>query len=216
MKKLAIFDLDGTLLDTIEDIAYKVNLAMAHFGYPLITKQEAMQKIGNGSRMLIKRSIGENESEQRLDQVLRYFMNIYAGDADPKTKPFDGIKETLLKLHDKGFILAIITNKPQPATDKVCGELLSDIPFYKVIGQSQAVECKPNPDSTLSLLKELNVEPQNAYFIGDGDADVLTAINSKINHISVLWGYRTKTQLEQVGASNFVSTPQDLLNFLLS
>ncbi len=216
MKKLAIFDLDGTLLDTVEDIADKVNLAMAHFGYPLITKQEAMQKIGNGSRMLIKRSIGEGESEQRLDEVLRYFMNIYSGDADPKTKPFDGIKETLLKLHEAGFILAIITNKPQPATDKVCGELLSDIPFYKVIGQSQAVECKPNPDSTLSLLKELNVEPQNAYFIGDGDADVLTAINSKINHISVLWGYRTKTQLEQVGASNFVSTPQDLLNFLLS
>ena len=102
MQKAVFFDLDGTLLDTIHDIADKVNQAMQHFGYPTLTNAEIMQRIGNGSRSLIKNSINEPVSEERLQEVLEYFMSIYAGAGDPLTKPFDGIIEVLQTLKERG------------------------------------------------------------------------------------------------------------------
>ena len=214
MQKAVLFDLDGTILDTVHDIADKVNLTMKHFGYPTLTDKEIMQRIGNGSRNLIKNSIGVPVSEEYLDNVLQYFMGLYAGAEDPKTQPFDGIIETLQTLKQRGYKLAIVTNKPQPATDKICKERLSQISFDKIIGQSRLVKCKPDKTATVNLLKEFDVLPENAYFVGDGETDVQTAINAGVNGISVLWGYRPKEQLVNAGAKVFVNHPTELLSVI--
>lgn len=214
MNKLAIFDLDGTLLDTVEDISIKLSKALVHFGYPPKNAKEVKQIIGNGSKKLVYNALPVECRDQAFFSVFEYFSHLYANDQDGKTKPFKGIKEVLHSLLNAGYKLAIITNKPKPATDKICSELLFDIPFYKIIGQSEDTKCKPDPESTLKLLKELNVESKNAYFIGDGETDYQTAKNSNINHVSVLWGYRTKSQLQSAGASVFAQTPQDILKIL--
>lgn len=214
MQKAILFDLDGTLLDTVHDIADKVNLTMQHFGYPTLTDNEIMQRIGNGSRNLIKNSIGVPVSEEYLDTVLQYFMGLYAGAEDPKTQPFDGIVEVLQTLKQRGYKIAIVTNKPQPATDKICKERLSQIAFDKIIGQSSSVKCKPDKTATVNLLKEFDVLPENAYFVGDGETDVQTAINAGVNGISVLWGYRSKEQLANAGAKVFVNHPTELLSVI--
>ena len=212
--KLVIFDLDGTLLHTLPDIADKVNQTLEKFGYKTLTEQEIKQNIGNGSRYLIQNSVGEQLSTERFEEVYNFFMTLYSKNRDPKTRLFDGVTQTLKTLIDRGYMLAIMTNKPQSATDKICGELLSHIPFSKIIGQSGTVKCKPDKTATINLLNELDVLPQNAYFVGDGETDVLTAKNAGINAISVLWGYRTKAQLESVGAEIFASTPLDLLSLI--
>lgn len=214
MNKAVLFDLDGTLLDTVHDIADKVNQTLTHFGYPTLTVTQIMQRIGNGSKMLIKNSIGVPVSEEHFNIVLGWFLKLYAGEPDAKTKPFDGILQVLQILKERGYKLAIVTNKPQPATDKICRELLSFVGFDKIIGQSGTVKCKPDKTATLNLLNELNVQPENAYFVGDGETDVLTAINANINGIAVLWGYRTKEQLSDAGARVFANKPSDLLSLI--
>lgn len=212
--KLVIFDLDGTLLNTLPDIADKVNATLNHFGYSMLSEKQVMQNIGNGSRYLIKTCVGEQLSNEGFDEVFSYFMGLYSGSKDPKTHVYDGITETLNTLIERGYMLAIMTNKPQSATDKICGELLSHIPFVKIIGQSGQVKCKPDKTATENLLKEFNVAPQNAYFVGDGETDVLTAKNANLNGIAVLWGYRSKTQLKSVGATKFANEPKGLLSLI--
>ena len=154
MQKAVLFDLDGTLLDTVHDIADKVNVAMQHFGYPTLTTFEIAQRIGNGSKSLIQKSINKEVSEEHLQEVLDYFLSVYSGAKDPKTKPFDGIISVLNTLKERGYKLAIVTNKPQPATDKICSERLSQINFDKIIGQSNNVKCKPDKTATEQILNE--------------------------------------------------------------
>lgn len=215
MEKAVIFDLDGTLLHTLPDIADRVNKSLTHFGYPTLSENQIMQNIGNGSKMLISQSMGLDPTDSRVEQVLNYFMTLYSQKNNSKTHLFDGIKQVLLTLHQKGYKLCIVTNKPQPATNAVVSEYLLDLPFYKIVGQSANVKCKPDKTATLNLLSEMGVEPVNAYFVGDGETDVLTAKNSGVNGIAVLWGYRSKQQLASAGATVFANTPQDLLNIIL-
>jgi phosphoglycolate phosphatase len=214
MEKAVLFDLDGTLLDTVHDIADKVNSALSHFGFAVRTLDEIKQRIGNGSEYLVRNSLPEGVKEELFQEVFSYFKTLYSGEEDPKTCPFNGIKQVVKTIIERGYRVVIVTNKPQPATDKICKEQLSDIPFDKIVGQSNGVKCKPDKMATEQILKEFNVEKQNAYFVGDGEADVQVAINAGVNGISVLWGYRTKEQLEKVGATVFAKTPQDLLKLI--
>ena len=214
MNKAVLFDLDGTLLHTLPDIAYKVNVTLTKFGYPTLSDAQIMQNIGNGTRYLISKSVGGNEPQDRVEKVLAYFLELYSQKDNSRTCVFDGIKQTLLTLNKSGYKICIVTNKPQPATDAVVSELLQDLPFYRAVGQSENVKCKPDPTATLNLLKEMDVLPQNAYFVGDGETDVQTAKNAGVNGISVLWGYRTKEQLSSVGATVFAQNPKDLLKLI--
>ena len=215
MNKLVIFDLDGTLIDSLPDILEQVNLTLQHFNYPLCTYNQIRQYIGHGARNLVKRSFG-NISEEDLDQKLEYYNKIYTACGSPKTHVFEGMAEVMLALKQMGYKLAILTNKPQMTTDRVYQKYLSQFGFDMVVGQSNNVKCKPDKSATLNILKQLEVSQENAYFIGDGETDIQTAYNSNIKHIAVLWGYRDKEQLEKVGANTFVNTPSEILDIIKS
>ena len=146
--------------------------------------------------------------------MLKYYNDIYTNSGSPKTKLFDGVKEVVQELANRGYKMAILTNKPQMTTDAIFNEYMSDMPIDLVIGQRDGVKIKPDPTVTNSILEKYGVEKQNAYFIGDGETDVITAINANINGIAVLWGYRSKDELQDAGATVFVDSPLDLLNIL--
>ncbi|MBQ7236877.1 MAG: HAD family hydrolase [Clostridia bacterium] len=214
MEKVIIFDLDGTLLDTIKDIADNVNLTLERFGYPTLTEKEIMTYIGNGARNLIRRSVKVELSDNAFEEVFRYYDALYSSSKSEKTCIFDGLDEVLIALKNKGYKLAILSNKQQAATDNVYEKYLKDYQFDMVVGQRDGVPIKPDPTEVKRILKTFNVLPENAYFVGDGDADVKVSLNAGINGISVLWGYREKRQLESVGAKVFAKTPSDLLDLI--
>ena len=213
MEKLIIFDLDGTLIDSLPDIHECVNLTLAHFKKPLRQKSEIRQFIGNGARNLIMQSFGGIDGAE-LDEKLAFYNKIYTESGSPKTCLFDGVAEMLYALKEQSYKLAILTNKPQMTTEKVYEKYLSQFNFDMVVGQSGSVKCKPDPTATLNILKTLGVQKQNTIFIGDGETDVLTSKNAGVKNISVLWGYRDKDQLESVGASNFVSQIKDIFTLI--
>lgn len=213
-KKAVIFDLDGTLLDTIEDLTFKINLMHDHFGHRELTKEEVIKCIGSGVVKLVADSIGEPLSDKDFNERLNYFKSLYAGDANRLTRVFDGVDKVLKDLSADGYILAIVTNKPESATKLVVSEFLSEYNFVKIISDTGNGKCKPDKEPTLNMLKEIGVEPKNAYFVGDGETDVLTAKNTGTNGISVLWGYRTKEQLLAAGAKVFAETPSRLYEII--
>ncbi len=212
--KLAVFDLDGTIIDSLPDIIDCVNTALDKFGYAKREYNDIRKFIGNGARVLIEKSIGVELPEEKLLEVLNYYNDIYTNSGSPKTKVYEGMKEVLRTLIDKGYYIAVITNKPQMTTDNVMENYFKDIAFDEVIGQRQGVKRKPDPSSLLSIMERHNISKENAYFIGDGETDYLTSVNAGIKGISVLWGYRDRVDLENVGAKLFVNCPKELLSLL--
>ncbi len=216
MEKAVIFDLDGTIIHSLPDIAENINIMLKEFGYPQLSDKEIMKNIGNGARRLVKDCINVQISESELDERLAFYNEIYTASPSAKTRVFDGVAELLFALKEKGYKLCILTNKPQETTDTVVREHLQKFNFDMVVGSGNGVKCKPDKTATLNILKELGVAPENAFFVGDGETDVLTAVNSNVKGIAVLWGYRDKEQLESAGAKVFAQTPSQVLNFILS
>jgi len=214
MNKAVIFDLDGTLLHTIPDITDNINLMLDKFGYARVSESDVRRFVGCGARNLVKKCLPADTTEQQLDERLAYYNEIYTACGSPKTALFEGIDQVLREIKARGYKIAILTNKPQQTTDRVYCEYLSEFVFDAVVGQSGTVKCKPNPKATFDILSELGVQPQDAYFVGDGETDVETAKNAGTKSIAVLWGYRDKEQLEKVGATVFASTPKDLLKLI--
>lgn len=214
MNKAVIFDLDGTLIDSVPDIAENINIMLKHFGYPVLSEEEIKAKVGHGARNLVKDCIGKSLTDKELDERLEFYNYQYTNSGSPKTRLYKGIPKTLKELKKRGYKLAILTNKPQETTDNVIKNHMSDLNFDKVVGQSGSVKCKPDKAATLAILKELNVLPENTYFVGDGDADVLTSLNSGTNGIAVLWGYSSKEKLAAFGATAFAYKPEDLLKII--
>lgn len=215
MNKAVIFDLDGTLIDSVPDIAYNINLMLKKYGYPLLAEGKVKSFVGHGARNLVKDCIGIELTEGELDERLNYYNNKYTSSGSPNTKLFDGIDVVLKTLKQSGYKLAILTNKPQETTDNVVRHYLNEYGFDKIVGQSGSVKCKPDKSATIKILNELDVEPQNAYFVGDGDTDVVTSKNSGTKGIAALWGYSSKQKLSDVGATVFAKTPMDLLNLIV-
>ena len=215
MKKLVLFDLDGTLTNTSYDIADSVNKTLRQFGYPEITLEEAIKFVGNGARKLIERSL-KGAPCDNFDEVLDRYNEIYNYCGSPKTYVYDGMKDVMKRLVDAGFMLAIISNKPQAGTDEVVKTFFSDIPLSYVFGQREGIKTKPDRACVDFVLKELKISGKDAVFVGDSDVDAMTAINAGIDGVCVLWGYRPKEILEEVGAKTFVSTPEELYEKILS
>ena len=214
MEKIVIFDLDGTLLDSLPDIEFCVNKTLIKFGYNTRTKTEIMSFIGHGARNLVKQSLPFGTDESKVDECLAYYNEIYTKSGSPLTKLFDGIREIIKTLASRGYIIAILTNKPQMTTDNIFQKYMFDLPIKKVIGQRDGVKIKPDPTVTLDILKEFSISKENAYFVGDGETDILTAKNAEIKGIGVLWGYRSKRELQDAGASVFAQIPEDLLTII--
>lgn len=214
MNKLVIFDLDGTLLDTIQDIFDNVNNMLTEFGYPLRSIEEVKQFIGEGAKKLVERSLPSKVQEVELIKCFEYYNKRYTNSGSPKTALYNGIGEVLVQLKERGYKLAILTNKPQQTTNEVYKKYLAEYNFDIVVGQREGCKIKPHPETLLNIINKMDADKDKTYFIGDGETDVEVAKNANVKNIAVLWGFRTKNQLVKVGAENFVTEPSQILSIV--
>lgn len=211
--KAVIFDLDGTLLDTLDDLASSTNYALEQFGFPLRSVKEVRTFVGDGVRKLIERALPSADDERIVDAVLDCFKQHYVKHCQIKTCLYPGIKELLSALKTKGYKLAIVSNKLQSGVDELYKHYFTDN-IQVAVGERSGLRRKPAPDMVLMALNELGVNKEEAVYVGDSEVDVATAKASGIRCVSVLWGFRDKEILERNGAQQFIHTPMDLLKML--
>ena len=209
--KAILFDLDGTLLNTIDDLANAVNYTLTTLNYPTFAVDEYKYKVGNGMRKLIERSLPENhKTDQEIDKALSVFMPYYNKHKMDKTAPYDGIKELLEELKKRGIKTAVVTNKAHSAAKPLIDEVFSGL-FDEVTGQKDGVPTKPNPIAVFNTVDALGVTADECLFVGDSGVDMQTAKNAGIFAVGVLWGFRKADELNQNGADALISIPMQLL-----
>ena len=211
--QLAIFDLDGTLLDTLDDLADSVNHVMDEFGFPGRSLTEVRSFVGNGIWKLIERSAPKGTPVEVLDRVFEQFKVYYGAHCADKTKPYDGIMKLLHDLKQRGIKLAVVSNKGDYAVQILCEQYFSGI-FDIAVGAREGIAKKPAPDTVNEVLKILQIDKEQAVYIGDSEVDVQTAQNAEMDCIAVDWGFRDTEVLEEAGADLIASTPKDLMKYL--
>ena len=204
MKIGILWDLDGTLLDTLDDLTDAVNHGLAQYGYPLRTRDEVRRFVGSGARRLIQRAIPEGADP---DPVQSAFWNYYAAHCQDKTRPFGGIMQALTQL--RHYPMAIVSNKPDAAVKTLCRQYFPDL---YAMGMSDAHPRKPEPDMVLKAMADIGVD--TCIYVGDSDVDVLTAKNAGVPCLSVLWGFRSRAEMEAVGGRNFCDDTSRLAGIL--
>ncbi len=196
-----LWDLDGTLLNTLEDLADTVNETMVRLGLPQRTMEEVRRFVGNGARQLLTLSL---DGQWKVDEVWDTFHEIYVAHCQQKTAPYPGIREALAEL-GKRYPMAIVTNKPDTAAKLACATYF---PGIYTQGESTACPRKPQPDMVYQAMKAIGVE--SCIYVGDSEVDVATAKNANVPCVSVLWGFRTRQEMENAGAKYFCETPEEL------
>ena len=209
--KLVIFDLDGTLLNTAKNLQFCVNQALNEYSLKPITLKQTIAYVGNGAKKLIERAVGKDE---RIDDIFNTFMGMMKKYPTHLIKPYVQIKTLLKKLKKSGVKIAVFSNKPHQATQFLCDEFFTTCPFDFVLGQKPNASLKPDPDGVNQILTHFNVKNYECVFVGDGETDAQTALNAKVEFVGVLWGFRTKEILEKHGATQFVTAPSEILNFI--
>lgn len=215
MIKAVIYDVDGTVLDTLSTIAYYGNQALEHFGFSPLPVDNYKYYAGNGARVLIERMLGTLgvTMSDNFEKVFAYYNEIYNNSPVAFTKPFDGISELVVTLKQMGIKQAVVSNKPDFATRGVMSACFTD-EFDRVYGARDGVKLKPDPDALLSVLKELDIEPSECLYVGDTSVDMDTAKNARVASIGVLWGFRTEQELREHGADFIVDKPKEILDII--
>ena len=211
--KTLIFDLDGTLLNTLIDLASSVNYAMRECGFNERTTDEIRRFIGNGVAVLIQRSVPDGISEEEYKKALDIFKTHYKENSRKNTAPYDGICDLLRKLKEAGYNLAIVSNKVDFAVKDLRDEFFNGL-IDVAIGDSDATRTKPEPDMVYKAIEELGVDKESCIYIGDTDVDIETARNSGMDCISVSWGFRLRSELEECGATMIADCAEDILKFV--
>lgn len=206
-----IFDLDGTLLDTLEDLADATNYVMKSFGFPERTLEEVRRFVGNGAKNLISQAIPPETGAERSEEAFRAFQTHYRAHCRVKTRPYDGIAAALGVLAEEGYPMAIVSNKPDGAVKPLCGEY-----FPGIYARGESAECprKPAPDMVLRAAEALGVKTDHCVYVGDSEVDVATARNAGMRCISVTWGFRNREELIPAGAERFCDNPPELLEIV--
>ena len=203
-----LFDLDGTLLNTLEDLADSVNVTLAQFGHPARTTEEVRQFVGNGAERLIRLALPEAADDAVVSQAFSFFKPYYAAHSQIKTCPYDGIMEALADIKQE-FPVAIVSNKPDEAVNILCSQYFGDV---YAVGQSSDLPRKPAPDMVHKAMSVIGAD--RCIYVGDSEVDVLTAKNAGVPCLSVLWGFRDRDVLLEAGADHFCETPAELLTKL--
>lgn len=213
MKTTIIFDLDGTLLDTLDDLTDSVNHVLAANNMPLRTRDEIRSFVGNGIPTLIRRSVPTGTPEEISKKLTIEMESYYKNHARIKTDAYEGIAELLHELAKKNIKSAVVTNKEQTAARILCKEIFGDV-FTTVIGDNGVDKLKPAPDNVFRAMKELNSSAADTLYVGDSNVDMETAINAGLESVGVLWGFRDRKTLEESGANHIIAAPKELLNII--
>lgn len=211
--KAIVFDLDGTLLDTLEDLTDAVNHALEKYQYPTCTLEQVRQRVGNGLRNLMSRCVEGGESAHDFEEMFDYFRTFYKANCNIKTKPYEGVLELLKELQQRNIKMAIVSNKVDASVEELNEKFFFEH-IKTAIGEREGIGRKPAPDSTLEAIAEMGVEREHVLYVGDSDIDILTAKNAQIRCVSVTWGFRDKEFLEESGAGVIINRPLELLEYL--
>jgi len=229
MIKLIIFDLDGTLLNTIEDLADCTNFVLQKYGFQTHTINNYQYFVGSGVDVLLQKALPKDISKQMYSVIRDEFMKHYEIHKENKTAPFDGMVETLEYLQKKGILLAVATNKPQMLLPDLMHHYFPTIKWAAVFGNRKGLPVKPNPQIVLEILEHIQnntsmyditpssppvINKENILFVGDTDVDMETAKNAGITKVGALWGFRTKEELENAHADYLINTPKELIKLV--
>lgn len=226
--KLVIFDMDGTILDTINDISTAVNNTLAKWEYPIKTVEQVKYAVGNGLRLTLIRSLPEDicnsilngkydiadMSEAKFEEMFTYMLNEYELHSSDTTKPYDGIVDLLVKLREKGIKTAVVSNKKDFAVKSLCKKFFDGL-FDFSLGEVDGIRKKPDSAPIEYVLNKLYIKSSESIYIGDSDVDILTATNSGLDSIIVTWGFRERDFLISHGAKKLAGTPEELLTQLI-
>lgn len=207
--KTVIFDLDGTLLNTLDDIRDSLNVALSKFGFKERSLEEVRKAVGYASRELLARTLDGGHENPQLQTVLDYYLDYYEKHSNIKTKPYEGIIELLEELREQGIRVAIVSNKPQEAVSILNREIFGDL-VELAIGESAELPRKPNPAMLIKAVEELGCDKEECVYVGDTEVDVQTAQNAEMDIIVVLWGFRKKEELLNTGAKIFAADTEEL------
>ena len=212
MKKTTyIFDLDGTLLDTLQDLAAAVNFALRKNGMEEHSIDDIRRFVGNGVRKLIERAVPDGSKNPRIDEVFADFRSYYMQHSLDTTKPYDGITEILQELKMRGCKMAVVSNKMMAATQELVAHFFPEIEVAIGENEAEGIRKKPAPDMVFEALHRLGAEAESAVYIGDSDVDIQTAKNAGVPCISVLWGFRNREFLLEHGAQRFIEKPSEII-----
>ena len=218
MIQLCIFDLDGTLLNSLQDLANAMNYALMQNGFPPHPAERYRQLVGDGVAVLADRAVGgaENYTPAVKEKLLSEFRTYYAAHCMDNTVPYDGIIPLLHDLKQRGILCTVNSNKPDDFTKKLVTALLPSELFAEIRGKREDCERKPSPMGTNAIMQQLGCTPEHTLYIGDSNVDARTAKNAHLTFCGVRWGFRSPEELLAEGAAHIASTPADILSYLLT
>jgi len=215
MYKIAVFDMDGTILDTIDDLHAAINHTLKNLGFPERGRDEFRTFIGDGQRILVKRSLPEGAQDgETLQRVIDLYAPYYAAHADILTTIYDGVFEAIAKMREAGMKIAIFTNKPHAPAVALAEKYFPGMIDF-VFGQRADIPRKPDPAGLFVILDELQISKEECIYIGDSDVDMQTAKNANVTAIGVTWGYNTRDEIERAGGRMIIDDALQLADLIL-
>ncbi len=210
--KAVLFDLDGTLLDTLDDLWDAVNHTMDTYGFPRRTRDEVRAFVGNGVERLIELSLGipDAQNHPKFADIVADYRAYYAANSEHKTAPYSGMTDLIHRLISDGIAVSVVSNKPHGATVTLCAKYFPDVTVVCGERESEGIRRKPWPDTVFKAVDELGLTPADCVYIGDSEVDIRTARNAGMDCISVLWGFRDEDELRREGGTTFVRTSDEL------
>ena len=214
MYKAVLFDMDGTVLDTVGDLTDAINVSLEKFGFPQRGTEEVKSFLGKGPAHFVNCAVPEGTDEATKQQILAFYGPYYDSHCQIKTAPYPGIMELLKALKARGIKLAVISNKQEPAVKALAKQHFGAL-LELAVGTSPSIRCKPDPSAVLAAMEELGLEKSETLYVGDMDVDLNTARNAGIDCVCVAWGFLGRKKLEALGAEHIVDSAEELLEFII-
>ena len=215
--RAVLYDMDGTVLDTLEDLKNAANAAMAAFGRPALTLEQVRRYVGNGSRRLIELALGEGADEAEIDRVLAWYKPWYDAHCRILTRPYPGVPDMMERLKAAGLRQAIVSNKPDSAVHALAADFFPGLAELAVgERESEGIRRKPWPDMLEAVRTQMGLRREDCLYVGDSEVDILTASNAGLRCVSVTWGFRSREQLIAAGAETLIDTPEELAALVLN